>query len=179
MSRQRLVDLLRETVRTGEFTLSSGKTSDFYVDVRQTALNPEALHLISQEIMKWVMQLGVSVIAGPVLGACPLVAGAGLMLWHNGARKRLNYVRTEAKGHGLGKLIEGPEIQRNDEVLVLDDVATSGGSLIKAIQALREAGAVVLWAGVVVDREEGAEEALGKIGVRLKRIFTKTDLLRK
>lgn len=179
MSRQRLVDLVRETVRTGEFTLSSGKTSDFYVDVRQTALNPEALHLISQEIAQWVQQLGVPVIAGPVLGACPLVAGVGLTLWHNGVKKKLNYVRTESKSHGLGKQIEGPEVVLNDDVLVLDDVATSGGSLIKAIEALRGAGAQVLWAGVVVDREEGAEEALGKIGVRLKRIFTKTDLLRK
>lgn len=162
---------------TGEFTLSSGKTSDFYVDVRKTALNPEALHLISCEMAQWVHQTGAAVIAGPVLGACPLVAGVGITLWHNGVKKRLSFVRTEAKTHGLGKQIEGSQIAPYDEVLVLDDVATSGGSLIRAIEILREAGAHVSWAGVVVDREEGAVEALGKIGVRLKKIFTKTDLL--
>jgi orotate phosphoribosyltransferase len=173
----RLRDLVKASIARGTVTLASGKTSDFYVDGRLVTLSPEGSVLIGKACLALAKERQATAIVGPVTGACPMVTAAGVLAAQEGTALKLAYVRAEPKGHGLQKAIEGPALTKDDRVLVVDDVMTSGGSVLKAIERLEaETGCKVLAAMTVVDREAGGREALEKAGVELVSVLTKRQL---
>jgi orotate phosphoribosyltransferase len=158
----------------GDFTLASGAKSDYYIDIKKASTNPKVLYLISQ-LMAERMQMDnirPDKIAGVVLGSIPLAAALSLATG-------IPYVmvRKEKKDHGTGKLIEG-DLTEGERVLVVEDVITTAGSSIKAIETLRSEGAEVIGVISVIDREGGGKENLEQIGVDLKSLVRGSELLR-
>jgi len=166
-----LINVIKgEALQLGEFTLTSGKKSHFYLDIKKAITRPQNLSLIARLIVLRHVG-GVDVVAGPELGAIPIVTAVAL-------RSGLPYVmiRKGERAHGTGNTIEGRLVSR-DRVLLIDDVATSGGSLLKSIEAIGETGANVTLVTCVVDRLEGASELLrSEAGVELSSLLTLKDL---
>lgn len=166
-----LPDLLRRcgALRFGEFTLSSGKTSPYYVDIKQASTDPEVLQAMAEGIAARVE--GEDRLAGLELGAVPLLAGASL-------EAGLPYVvvRKEAKDHGTGSRLEGG-FEEGEEVLLLEDVTTTGGSAAEAVAVLREAGLVVDRCVTVVDRGEGARKRLEDEEVALEPLVGASEIM--
>ncbi|MGD9570469.1 MAG: orotate phosphoribosyltransferase [Thermoleophilia bacterium] len=179
-SRDRLAHLLREHALVREsVTLSSGRRSSYYFDARQVLLDPEGAQHSGALMWDALAPGGPRAVGGLTLGADPLVCAVSATAWAAGTRVTGFFVRKEAKKHGLQQWIEGPFIEEGTPVAVVDDVLTSGGSLVAAIEKARQAGGVVVGAAVVIDRGEGgrerAEEALG--GAPLHALFTAAELL--
>ena len=170
MANQQLIDALRDAdaVKFGEFELSHGGTSNYYVDKYVFETDPRCLELIAEAFAD---RVGESKLAGVALGAVPLVAVTSV-------ETGTPYViaRKQAKEYGTGNRIEG-ELAEGEEVVVLEDIATTGQSAVDAVAALREAGAVVDRVLVVVDRQEGATENLADHDVELESLLTADDLL--
>jgi len=170
MDTQALIDALRDAdaVRFGEFELAHGGTSSYYVDKYVFETNPTCLALVAEAFAE---RLDDETLAGVALGAVPLVAVTSV-------ETGLPYVivRKAAKEYGTGNRIEG-SLPADGEVVVLEDVATTGTSAAEAVAALREAGATVNRVLVVVDREEGARERLAEIDVDLEALVSAADLL--
>ncbi|PSQ12683.1 orotate phosphoribosyltransferase [Halobacteriales archaeon QS_5_70_15] len=165
-----LIESLRaaEAVTFGEFELSSGGTSNYYVDKYLFETDPACLGLIAE---RFAERVDDAELAGVALGAVPLVAATSMV----GGNEYV-IVRKAAKEYGTGNRIEG-RFEAGEELVVLEDIATTGGSAIDAVEALREAGAVVERVLVVVDREEGARENLADAGVALEALVTASELL--
>jgi len=175
--RQRLLELVRACVFQGTVTLASGKTSDFYVDGRLVTLTGEGSCLLGEVILERARALGATAIAGPTTGACPLVTAAGVLAHQAGETYTLSYVRSAPKGHGLQKAVEGPPLSAEDRVLMVEDVVTSGGSVLRAVERLEaDTGAKVLAVLCVVDRQAGGAEAFQAAGVPLEALFTKAEV---
>ncbi|MFB6281054.1 MAG: orotate phosphoribosyltransferase [Haloferacaceae archaeon] len=170
VSRAELLAALRDAdaVRYGEFELSHGGTSDYYVDKYRFETDPHCLDLVARAFAD---RVGETTLAGVALGAVPLVAATSVETGNPYviARKR-------AKEYGTGNRIEG-RLSEGERVVVLEDVATTGRSALDAVEALREAGAVVDRVLVVVDRESGAADLLAEHGVELDALLTATELL--
>ena len=163
--------LLEKSVRTGTFTLASGKVSDLYVDCRMTALDPVGATLVGA--------LGWKLVKEDILPRFPEVAAIGGMTSAlEGAEKKLQVftVRKEPKDHGRGRRIEG-NFQAGDTVVVVDDVITTGGSTLKAIDAIEAEGGRVAAALVLLDREEGGRQAIEERGIPVYPLYTRTSLL--
>lgn len=173
-----LVGVLRErSVRRQKVILASGRESDFYVDARLTTLDPLGAALIASELLARLRPEIVAV-GGPVTGADPISGAVAALSWLSGRPVRGFMVRKEAKGHGLKQFIEGrAAIPDGAAVCVVEDTATTGGSLLTAIERVRESGLVVAQCVVVVDRQEGAREALAAAGVVLEALVTREELL--
>jgi orotate phosphoribosyltransferase len=165
-----LIAALREAeaVKFGEFELSHGGTSQYYVDKYVFETDPHCLDLIADAFAE---RLGDETLAGVALGAVPLVAATSLA-----ADRPYVIVRKSAKEYGTGNRIEGT-LPEDGEVVVLEDIATTGQSAVDAVEALREAGATVNRVLVVVDREEGASETMADHDVELESLVTASDLL--
>lgn len=140
-------------VKYGEFTLTSGKKSDYYVDIKLASTRPEILGKIA-EMMSERVEDDIAKIAGMELGAVPLATAVALE-----TGKPFLMVRKESKGHGTGERIEGV-LEEGERVVVVEDVTTTGGSSVETVEVLREASADVDRVLVVVDRKEGGEENL-------------------
>ena len=172
-----LLELLKKNAyKKGEFTLSSGKTSEHYVNCKPVTLTARGLTLASIMLLENVEKESVAV-GGLTLGADPLVAGVAVV---SGFDKRLLdalIVRKETKGHGTQAWIEGPTLPEGSRVTVLEDVVTTGGSSIKAVKRLRDAGYVVDRVVTIVDRQEDDEAttAMKLAGLELKTLFTLED----
>ena len=170
--KEELLKLLKENAyRKGEFKLSSGKTSEHYVNCKPVTLNGRGLTLASIMLLEHVERDSVAV-GGLTLGADPIVSGVAVVA---GLDKRLLdglIVRKEAKGHGTQAWIEGRLPLKGSKVTVLEDVTTTGGSSIKAVEKLRDAGYVVNRVVTVIDRQEGAVDAMKEAGLELCSIFT-------
>jgi orotate phosphoribosyltransferase len=163
-SADEIARLLLDTgaVRFGEFTLASGQTSDVYVDVKRAWPDPARLDRLAEALHAHVGD--AERLAGMELGAVPLVVAVAL-------RARLPYVvlRKAAKDHGTRQSFEG-DLPAGARVLLIEDVATTGGTMLRSVEILRGAGARVDRAVVVVDREMGAAERLAEVGVRLETV---------
>ena len=170
MTDRELIDALRETeaIEFGEFELSHGGTSDYYVDKYRFETDPHCLSLIARS---FGARLAGEKLAGVALGAVPLVAVTSV---ETDAPSVI--VRKQQKEYGTGNRIEG-ELDSGESVVVLEDVATTGQSALEAVRALREAGAVVERVLVVVDREEGARETLAAEDIELDALVTASALL--
>lgn len=176
--------LLKKSVRTGIFTLASGKQSDLYIDCRVTALDPFGAVMIGD--LGWHAvrskihseNLSIQSIGGMTLGADPISLAIGMSSarTHPDEALQVFTVRKEPKGHGIGKQIEG-NFARGQNVIVVDDVITTGGSTLKAIDAIEREGGHVKFAIVLVDREEGGREAIEARGIPVITLFTRTTLL--
>lgn len=176
--RARLRALVLGSVAKGEFTLSSGEKSDFYVDARKVTLTTEGSRVVGEAALDAARRLEATALGGPATAACPMISATGVLAAQQHVPLKLFYVRSEPKKHGTKKSIEGPALEKTDRVLLVDDVCTSGGSLIKAADRLREeVGAPIVAALVIVDREQGGREALAKAGIRLEALFSKTELM--
>ena len=169
--KEEVLELLKkDAYKKGEFKLSSGKTSEHYVNCKPVTLSGRGLTLASIMLLQYVEE-DSSVVAGLTLGADPLVSGVAIIA---GLDKRLMnalIVRKEAKGHGTQAWIEGPLPPKGSKVTVLEDVVTTGGSSIKAVNKLRDAGYEVNRVVTLIDRQEGGEDAMIKAGLELCSIF--------
>jgi len=177
--RERLLTLLKEKAyRKGEFKLSSGNVSEHYVNCKPVILGGEGLVLAGTLLLELVEEYSVAV-GGLTLGADPLVSAVAFTSWLDFDRRtKLDalIVRKQAKGHGTGAWIEGPLPLKGSKVTVLEDVTTTGGSSIKAVEKLREAGYVVNRVVTIVERQEGAVEVMKEAGLELCSIFTLDEL---
>ena len=175
-NKQKLLELIKEkAVFKGKFTLSSGKESSYYIDLRLVTLSSEGAYRISNVFFDILKDSDVDAVGGLTLGADPIAAAIAATSFSRGKPISAFIVRKEEKKHGKGKQIEGP-LPRNSKVAVVDDVATSGDSLLKAIDALKKEGHSVVKIMAIVDREEGAKENLAKAGYKLECIYGKKDL---
>ncbi|MFB6200564.1 MAG: orotate phosphoribosyltransferase [Halorhabdus sp.] len=170
MANQALIDALTDAdaVRFGEFELSHGGTSDYYVDKYVFETDPTCLRLIAEAFAE---RLDETKLAGVALGAVPLVAATSVE-----TDTPYVIVRKQRKEYGTGNLVEG-ELLDGEEVVVLEDIATTGQSAIDAVEALREAGATVKRVLVVVDRQESARENLAAADLELEALVTAEELL--
>jgi len=160
------------------FTLASGQTSPFYVDCRSLMAHPSARRLVGQLAHEALAGLAIDCLGGLEIGAISIATTISDYTYSNSPKRdwRTFVVRKQAKDHGLGKLIEGA-IRINDRALIVDDVLTSGGSLLKAVAAARQAGLTVTHALVIVDRKE--QEGRAKVeqeGVKVISLLTIDDL---
>ena len=162
--------LAREAYRYGQFTLASGRSSDHYVNCKPVALSGSGLALLSPAMLDLVEPEAVAV-GGLTLGADPLVSGVAMAAAQQGRALDALIVRKQAKGHGTGAWLEGPLPEPGARVTVLEDVVTTGGSSIKAVQQLREAGYSVKRVVTIVDREEGGSAAMTAADLELVSLF--------
>src|SRR6476646_8181598 len=163
----RLISILAErSARRGQFTLASGRQSTLYIDARLTTMSPDGLALIGPLALAALRQSSwqVDAIGGLTLGADPISYAIAYASGASDAPLRAFTVRKEAKAHGTGRLIEGP-FREGDRVAVIEDVITTGGSALRAAEAIRAAGGVVAGVLALVDREEGGRAALEDAGL--------------
>ncbi len=184
-TRESLLHLLREkSVRFGDFTLSSGAKSSYYIDCRMTTTDAHGSLLVGQVMLDLIRReearagIRLTAIGGLTAGADPVTFAVGMTAALREPERPLQMfiVRKEPKAHGEGKLIEG-NFQAGDVVVIVDDVITGGGSTLKAIQAVREAGGRVAFAAVLVDRQQGGTGRIAEAGVPVLAAFTRDELL--
>jgi len=177
MRKELLLLLKKKAFFKKRIKLSSGKISNYYIDVRKVSLSPRGIYLISHLVFQLIKKERIDAVGGPTLGADPIVGGVCYLSYKNRKRLKGFLIRKSPKKHGRQKLIEGQELRVGDRVILFDDVATSGSSLIKALEVLKKEKIKVVKAITVVDREEGARENLAKLGCPLISLFTKADFL--
>jgi orotate phosphoribosyltransferase len=179
MSTSELVHLLASrSARWGEFTLASGRPSSLYIDARLTTMSPEGLTIIGPlgvhtlERAQWNVQS----VGGLTLGADPIAYAIAYASAGSRTPIRAFTVRKEAKGHGMGRLIEGP-FKPGDVVAVIEDVITTGASALKAAKAVSDAGGIIAGVLALVDREEGGREALEADGFKVVALTRASDII--
>jgi orotate phosphoribosyltransferase len=178
--RARLAVLLYEkSYMEGDFTLSSGRKSEYYFDCRQASLHPEGAWLIGSLFLRMLEGTRAAAVAGMTMGADPLVTATSLVARLSGLSLPALIVRKEEKGHGAGRAVEGlANVQRGDRVVMLEDVVSTGSSVLKACRRVEETGLEVAAVFCILNREEpGWEEAFAESGRALRQIFTRKDLL--
>ncbi len=171
--KKRLFELLYERsflYREEGFKLASGKISPYYLDCKKTTLSSEALPLVGKLLFEEAWKFSPQAVGGLTLGADPLVAAVCFEAGLRGFLLEGFIVRKEAKGHGTKRYLEG-NISAGMRAVILEDVVTTGASSLKAAQRAREAGLEVLAVVALVDRKEGAEEALKAHGLPLRSVF--------
>jgi orotate phosphoribosyltransferase len=173
MDKKELIRLLKEcgAIQFGQFVLTSGATSDYYIDIKKASTNPNILKKIAKSMAEYTE--GYDLLAGMELGAIPLVVALSL-------ETNIPYViiRKEKREHGTGKQIEGGDV-KGKRVLVIEDVITSGGSVVKTINIIREKQGIVDEVLAVVDRESGAEEKLQSLDTSFIPLLSISDILKK
>ena len=173
--RSLLERLAQEAYRRGQFTLASGRESEHYVNCKPVSLSGSGLALISSGMLDHVDAEAIAV-AGLTLGADPLVSGVAMAAALVGRSLDALIVRKQAKGHGTGAWLEGPLPQNGALITVLEDVVTTGGSSLKAVHQLREAGFVVNRVITLVDREEGGAAAMAAADLELVSLFRLSEV---
>jgi orotate phosphoribosyltransferase len=175
--RRELLSLIRSRAfRAGEIKLASGKSSNFYFDGKMVELMPLGAHLIGEVIYDEIKDGDYDAIGGLAVGAVPMVTSAVISCFHHQLPIEGIFVRSEPKSHGTRKVVEG-KLSAGDRVVIVDDVATSGKSLMQAIEAVEAAGATVGLVLVIVNRQEGADELFAEKGHPFRWIFTKEDVM--
>jgi orotate phosphoribosyltransferase len=179
--RDRLLELLRKlSLEKRDVTLSSGRKSNYYVDGKQTTLNPEGIYLTTKLLFQRIraLPLRADAVGGLTLGADPLVSA--LALWSQLEKDPLSafIVRKEAKGHGTGAWMEGlKNVSPAARVVIVEDVVTTGDSALRAIARSEECGFSVIRVMALLDRQEGGREKLKEKGYELEAIFNREELL--
>jgi orotate phosphoribosyltransferase len=175
-----LRDIIRQkSLRTGDFTLASGKKSNYYLDCRMTTLDPRGALLIARSILARIEseKLKADAIGGLTMGADPIATAVAVVSGLEGRPLSAFIVRKETKGHGTQRSIEGYDGKPGAHVVVVDDVCTTGDSILKAADKAEQAGYEVVAAFCVVDREEGGTELIAK-RYPFYPLFTAKDLLK-
>jgi orotate phosphoribosyltransferase len=159
-ARARLLELFRErAVSFGQFKLASGKESSYYINSKKAIFNAEAIGLLGEVLWQLTKHLDVQAIGGLEIGAIPMATAAAMRYHQNGRQMEAFFVRKQAKGHGSQDRVEG-KVHPGMRVVMIDDVFTSGGSVIQAIEEVEKLGAQVVAVSCIVDRLEGAREKL-------------------
>lgn len=178
--RSRLVELLRErSFERKRVILASGRESDFFIDCKQTALTAEGHALIGELMFEALAELPpCEAIAGVELGGCSLASAVSLTSFQKGRPLDALFVRKEQKDHGSRRLVEGDRsIKKGMPVVILEDVVTTGGSTLKAVAKLKEAGVQVVGVIALVDRLEGGADAIRDAGLPLVSLTTRRDFI--
>ena len=177
--KKRLFEILKtQAFFKGDFTLSSGKKSSYYLDARLVTLSAEGAFLCGKLIRALVNDKNPTAIGGPTLGADPMVGAVGAVSFLEGKPVKTFIIRKEAKGHGKGRMIEGPELTVADRIVVIDDVATTGKAFLHSIEALALDGLKPVVCACIIDRQDGAKEALAAKGVEFVSLFTAAEFLK-
>lgn len=178
--RARLIELLAErSFEEKRVVLASGRESNFFVDCKQTILTAEGHALVGELMYDALSELGqVEAVGGVELGGCPLASAVSLISYQRGQGLPALYVRKERKDHGSAKRIEGDKSLRPGlKVALLEDVVTTGGSSLQAVEVLRAAGCHVAGIVAVVDRLEGGADAIRQAGIPLVSLASRRDFL--
>lgn len=176
--RERLRKLVSSSVRRGEFKLASGRISDFYIDGKETTLTGEGAYLTGRVILHMLRDCPVDAVGGMTLGADPIVSVVAAMAHQEGRKINAFIVRKTPKTHGTQKWIEGPPFPPNARIVVLEDVVTTGATLLETIDRIKsERPCEIVKVICLVDRLEGGKENLAAAGYQLQPIFLRTDLL--
>jgi len=176
-ARDRLKEILvKESLLRGDFVLASGQKSSFYLDVRRTSMHPEGADLCARLLLDQLEDLDLAAVGGPVLGAAPLVGALAAESFRRGRPMPTFLVRKEPKGHGTAKLIEG-HFPTGKTVALIEDVVTTGSSVLRALAVARGEGATVPRLVCVVDREQGGAEAFAQHDVDFRALFKVSELL--
>jgi orotate phosphoribosyltransferase len=176
---ERLIELLAtRSARKGQFTLASGRQSSLYIDARLTTMSPEGLALIGPYALTALRRHGwvPDAIGGLTLGADPIAYAIAYASMLAGPPCRAFTVRKEPKSHGTAKLIEGP-FTPGDRVVIIEDVITTGGSALRAVDAVRGAQAQILGVLALVDRQEGGREAIERAGLEVLSLVLAADIV--
>jgi orotate phosphoribosyltransferase len=175
----RLLSILAErSARRGQFPLASGRQSTLYIDARLTTMSPDGLALIGRLALAALREVDwrVQAVGGLTLGADPISYAIAYASAETASPLRAFTVRKEAKAHGTGRLIEGP-FHAGDRVAVIEDVITTGGSALRAVEAVRAAGGTVAGVLALVDREEGGRDALVSAGLPVVALARASDIV--
>lgn len=177
--RERLLEILKTlSYEEGEFILKSGKKSTFYIDARETALNPEGMHLTGSIMYKMVREMpGIDAVGGVSVGADPLVCAVVLNSYNAKDNLAGFFIRKEPKGHGKNLWVEGAKnLKPGMNVVILEDVVTTGGSSLRAVEITESEGYKVKAVIALLDRLEGGKETIESKGYTFKSIFNLKDL---
>ncbi len=175
--RNALLELIQsEALQRGDFTLASGKKASYYLDCRNITLHPKGANVIAAGMLEAIESAGPwpDAVGGMAIGADPITASIITLAGQRGLPLKGFMVRKEAKGHGTGKQVEGP-VQPGQRVVIVEDVITSGGSAIKAVEAAQEFGLVVERVIAIIDRLAGGEAAFAAKGLELITLSTIRD----
>src|SRR6201993_1078757 len=179
--RARLHDIIRRrSFGRGEVTLASGRKSDFYFNLKPTMLDPEGATLLAELTYETLKDDGLDFVGGLEMGAVPLAGAIAQISWIKGHPISAFFVRKKPKEHGARLAVEGlakGESLRGKRVVVVEDVTTTGGSAMKAAEAVREAGGEVALVLTMVDREEGAAEAFAQAGLPFRSLYRAAEFL--
>lgn len=176
LKKKLLLLLRKEALKKGRFVLSSGRISNYYLDGRIITLTPEGAYLVASIILEFIKNKDIQAVGGPTLGADPIVGAIAVLSHLRKIPLKTFIVRKATKGHGMQQRIEGPRLAKGNRVVLVDDVATTGKSLIEAKETLEKIGVITKKAIVIVDRNEGARENLAKWRLKLESIFRVEDL---
>jgi orotate phosphoribosyltransferase len=180
VARDRLLALLRErSFSRRRVVLASGRESDFFIDCKQAVLLAEGHVLIGQLMFEALASFGpAAAVAGVELGGCSLVSAVAMHSFQVGCPVDALYVRKAAKDHGSKRLVEGSDhMAKGTKVIVLEDTATTGGSALKAVGVLRDAGFEVLGVLAICDRLEGAADAMSAAQLPFRALYTRHDFI--
>ncbi len=175
--KQQLRDLIiKHAYFREKIILSSGKESDYYIDARLVTLMPQGAYLCARQILDMVGDDDIDAIGGPTLGADPMIGAVGVLSFQ--AERPLNtfIIRKAAKSHGKQRQIEGPALKEGSKVVLIDDVATTGKAFIESLDVLAKHNIEAVKCICIVDRGEGAKEAVAEKGSRLVSIFDITEI---
>ncbi len=158
------------------FTLASGRTSNYYFNCKPTTLDPEGMNLIGMIVFEMLADTGVSAAGGMTLGADPIANALSLISYQQGKPIKSFIIRKEVKEHGTRSAVEG-DILPGEKVAIIDDVITTGGSTITAIERARDAGLVIELVIALIDREEGGRENIARYVDRIEAVFTRSEIM--
>lgn len=174
--RAALINLIKEKgLEFGDFTLASGKKASFYLDCRRVTLDSQGATLIAAGILEMLGDSLPDAVGGMAIGADPITGAVITLAGIQGKPLRGFIVRKEAKAHGKGRDVEGP-IKAGDQVIIVEDVVTTGGSSLQAIEKVEACGLKVLGVIAIIDRLEGGQEAFASRGISLRTLLTIRDL---
>lgn len=174
--RDRLLELLQtKALEVRDVVLSSGKRSNYYIDCKRVTLTPEGAYLTAK-IMLEMIGPDVAAVGGLTLGADPIVSSIAVLSHIQGRGLPALIVRKEPKKHGTMSFVEGPELEKGANIAVVEDVVTTGASILKAVKRVEAAGYRPVQVLAILDRMEGGSEALKAEGFDLKSIFSRMDL---
>lgn len=181
-SRARLAKIIaKRSFGRGEITLASGRKSDFYFNLKPTMMDPEGATLLAELTFDALKDDNLDYIGGLEMGAVPLAGAVAAVSWIKGAPIAAFFVRKKPKEHGAKLLVEGltkDENLQGKRVVVVEDVTTTGGSAIKAVDSVREAGGEVVLVFTMVDREEGAEDTFKEAGIPFRALYKASEFLK-
>lgn len=178
-SKSALIEIIREhALRFGDFTLASGKKASYYLDCRQITLHPAGICQIASGMLEQLKSTykdsDIEAVGGMAIGADPITAGIVTLSGLNNGTLLGFMVRKEAKQHGMGRMVEGP-VKAGMKCIIVEDVVTSGGSALQAVQAVRDFGMEVVGVLAVIDRLEGGRAAFEAVGIPLTTLLTIED----